>query len=249
MANIFDIGLVFTQIPRLLEYLPMTLEITILSMIIGIVFGMVLAVFKIRRTPVLYRLTTIFVSFTRGTPLLVQLYITYYGIPIILKYYNYFNGTNYNVNSIPSLLFVLVAFSLNEAAFNSENIRGAIQSIDKGQLEAAHSLGMTSFQVLRRVIIPEAFVVALPNLGNALIGLLKGTSLAFVCSVVEMTAQGQIIAGNDYRYFEVYISLAIIYWALTILIEQGIRFIEKRISIPNVISEKTLKRGELYDTN
>jgi len=78
MANIFDIKLVFTQIPRFLEYLPMTLEITILSMIIGIVFGMVLAVFKIRRTPVLYRLTTIFVSFTRGTPLLVQLYITYF---------------------------------------------------------------------------------------------------------------------------------------------------------------------------
>ena len=147
------------------------------------------------------------------------------------------------MNSIPSLLFVLVAFSLNEAAYNSENIRAAIQSIEKGQIEAAHSLGMTSFQVLKRVLLPEAFVVALPTLGNALIGLLKGTSLAFVCSVVEITAQGKILAGSSYRYFEVYVSLAIIYWVLTIIIEQGIKFIEKRISIPDVIQNQVTKES------
>jgi len=243
MPNIFDIKLVFTQIPELLKYLPVTLEITILSMILGLIIGLILAMIKIKQIPVLYRISAIFVSFTRGTPILVQLYLTYYGIPIFLKYYNYYNGTNYNLNSIPSLLFVLVAFSLNEAAYNSENIRAAIQSIDKGQIEAAHSLGMTSFQVLKRVLLPEAFVVALPTLGNALIGLLKGTSLAFVCSVVEITAQGKILAGSSYRYFEVYVSLAIIYWVLTIIIEQGIKFIEKRISIPDVIQNQVTKES------
>lgn len=149
------------------------------------------------------------------------------------------------MNSIPSLLFVLVAFSLNEAAYNSESIRAAIQSIEKGQVEAAHSLGMTSLQVLRRIIIPEAFVVALPTLGNALIGLLKGTSLAFVCSVVEITAQGKILAGANYRYFEVYVSLAIIYWVLTIIIEQIIKFLEKRISIHDVIQVRVPKEEVL----
>ena len=243
MPNIFDIKLVFTQIPELLKYLPVTLEITILSMILGLIIGLILAMIKIKQIPVLYRISAIFVSFTRGTPILVQLYLTYYGIPIFLKYYNYYNGTNYNLNSIPSLLFVLVAFSLNEAAYNSENIRAAIQSIEKGQIEAAHSLGMTSFQVLKRVLLPEAFVVALPTLGNALIGLLKGTSLAFVCSVVEITAQGKILAGSSYRYFEVYVSLAIIYWVLTIIIEQGIKFIEKRISIPDVIQNQVTKES------
>jgi len=243
MPNIFDIKLVFTQIPELLKYLPVTLEITILSMVLGLIIGLILAMIKIKQIPVLYRISAIFVSFTRGTPILVQLYLTYYGIPIFLKYYNYYNGTNYNLNSIPSLLFVLVAFSLNEAAYNSENIRAAIQSIEKGQIEAAHSLGMTSFQVLKRVLLPEAFVVALPTLGNALIGLLKGTSLAFVCSVVEITAQGKILAGSSYRYFEVYVSLAIIYWVLTIIIEQGIKFIEKRISIPDVIQNQVTKES------
>ena len=245
MPNIFDFKLVFTQIPELLKYLPMTLEITILSMILGLIIGLVLAMIKIKQIPVLKRITAIFVSFIRGTPIIVQLYITYYGIPILLKYYNYYNGTNYNLNSIPSLLFVLVAFSLNEAAYNSENIRAAIQSIEKGQIEAAHSLGMTSLQVLRRIIIPEAFVVALPTLGNALIGLLKGTSLAFVCSVVEITAQGKILAGANYRYFEVYVSLAIIYWILTIIIEQIIKFLEKIISIPDVIQARFAKEEVL----
>lgn len=247
MPNIFDVKLVFTQIPRLLAYLPVTLEITLLSMIFGILLGLVLAIFKMNRTPVLYRFTTTFVSFIRGTPLLVQLYITYYGIPIILRYINYYNGTNYNIDGIPPLLFVLITFTLNEAAYDSETIRAAIQSVDKGQIEAANSLGMTTFQVLRRIIIPEAFAVALPNLGNALINLMKGTSLAFVCSVVEITAQGKIIAGNNYRYFEVYISLAIIYWGLTIIIEQLIKVIEKRISIP--IIAKEYKGGELFDRN
>ena len=245
MPNIFDFKLVFTQIPELLKYLPMTLEITILSMIFGLIIGLMVAIVKIRQIPVLKRVVAVFVSFTRGTPIIVQLYLTYYGIPILLKYYNYYNGTNYNLNNIPSLLFVLVAFSLNEGAYNSESIRAAIQSIDKGQIEAAHSLGMTSLQVLKRITIPEAFVVALPTLGNALISLLKGTSLAFVCSVVEMTAQGKILAGSNYRYFEVYVSLAIIYWVLTIIIEQIIRFVEKRMSIPDSIQNQIAKEGFL----
>lgn len=106
------------------------------------------------------------------------------------------------------------------------------EALPKGQIEAANALGMTYFQALRRVILPEAIVVALPSLGNSFIGLIKGTSLAFVCAVVEMTAAGKIIAGRTYRYFEVYVSLAIIYWIITIIVEQGIKLIEKKIRIP-----------------
>lgn len=233
MPTIFDIKLVFTQIPALLEYLPVTLLITAFSMIAGVILGFVIAVIRIKRLWLLNSSAGVFVSFIRGTPLIVQLYLTYYGIPILLKYYNYYNQTDYSVNNIPSLLFVLLAFSLNEAAYNSESIRAALLSVDKKQVEAAQSLGMTPLQVLRRVTIPEAFVVALPTLGNALIGLLKGTSLAFVCSVIELTARGKILASSNYRYFEVYVSLALIYWALTIIIEALINVIEARIRIPD----------------
>lgn len=125
---------------------------------------------------------------------------------------------------------------LSELYYNADDdaevIRASLESVPKGQIEAANALGMTYFQALRRVILPEAIVVALPSLGNSFIGLIKGTSLAFVCAVVEMTAAGKIIAGRTYRYFEVYVSLAIIYWIITIIVEQGIKLIEKKIRIP-----------------
>lgn len=230
MPKLIDFKMIFTNIPQLLQYLPITLGIVFLSMIVGLLFGLVIALVRMKRVPILSPLLTFFVSFIRGTPLLVQLYLSYYGVPIALRYVNYYNHTNFNINGIPAFLFVFIAFAINESAYNSENIRGALQSVDHGEIEAAESLGMTSFQVLRRITIPEALIVALPTLGNQFIGLIKGTSLAFVAGVVEMTAAGQIIAGRNFRYFEIYLSLAIIYWVLTIVTELLIRLIEKRVN-------------------
>lgn len=232
MGKIFDINAVFSSIPSLLKVLPVSLEITIISMIVSLFLGLLFAIVRMKKIPVLSQIIVVFISFIRGTPMIVQLYLTYNGIPLLLKAINAQYGTSYNINAVPAMLFVLVTFSFNEAAYNSETIRSALQSVNKGQIEAAESLGMTYFQVLRRVIIPEALVVAIPPLGNALIGLLKGTSLAFVAGVIEMTAQGKIISGSTFRFFEVYLALAVIYWALTILIEQGIRMLEKKFSIP-----------------
>ena len=233
MGEIFSVKTVFTNIPKILRYLPVTIEITVLATVFGLLLALLIAIVKIKRTPVLRQIAAVYVSFMRGTPIIVQLYLIYYGIPMVLKYINYIKGTDFNTNGIPAIIFVVIAFSLNEAAYNSESIRAAIQSVDKGQLEAAKSLGMTYFQMLKRVIIPEAVVVALPTLGNALINLMKGTSLAFVCAVVEMTAEGKILAGRNYRYFESYISLAIIYWILTILMERGLAAVEKKFSLPD----------------
>ena len=244
MPNIIDFGLIFTQIPTLLAYLPVTLFITIFSMLLGVILGLIIAIVKMNKIPVLTQIAAVFVSFIRGTPLLVQLYLSFYGIPILLRYINYFYDTNFNMNGLPPMLFVLIAFSFNEAAYNSETIRAALQSVNKGQIEAAQSLGMTYGQLLRRIVIPEAFIVALPNLGNTLIGLLKGTSLAFVCSVTEMTGRGKTLAGHSYRYFEVYISLALIYWALTILIELLVKYLEKRLTISDDKNTPSYRKGK-----
>lgn len=243
MPKLIDFKMILTNIPQLLRYLPITLAIVALSMIVGLIFALIIALIRLKKVPGLSQLFTVLVSFVRGTPLLVQLYLSYYGIPIALRYWNYYNHTNYNINHIPAFLFVFIAFAINEAAYNSENIRGALLSVDRGEIEAAESLGMTGIQILRRITIPEALVVALPTLGNQFISLIKGTSLAFVAGVVEMTAEGQIIAGRNYRYFEVYLSLAIIYWVLTVITEVIIRLIEKRINrfraTQNVITAKT----------
>lgn len=237
MANLFDFGLVFEQIPKLLEFLPMTIQLTLLSLVIGWSVGLLIALVKIKQIPVLKRIASVYVSIVRGTPIIVQLYITYFGIPIALKYINYYFNLNLNINDVPALVYAIVALGLNQAAFDSETIRAAFQSVDKGQLEAAHSLGMTGFQTFRRCLFPQALKVALPPLGNSLISLIKGTSLAFTCSIVEMTAQAKILAGRSYRYFEAYCSLAIIYFVLTLIVEFIFKIIEKKISIPDDISD------------
>ena len=232
MENIFDIRLVFSQIPAILQYLPVTLELAIVSMIVSMVLGLPLALIKIKRIPVLTQFSNLYISLIRGTPVLVQLYVVYFGIPLLLRYINQQHGTSYNVNGIPAIVYAFVALAINQSAYNAEILRGSLQSVDKGQIEAANALGMTYGQALGRIILPEAFLVALPSLGNSFISLIKGTSLAFVASVIEMTAQGKIIAGRSYRYFEVYVSLAIIYWVITILFEQIINYAEKKLRIP-----------------
>ncbi|MFC4652383.1 amino acid ABC transporter permease [Lactococcus nasutitermitis] len=215
----------------IIKEIPTSLIITVIAMILGLVLGLLLALVRINKIPILNQLRALFVSFIRGTPIIVQLYLTYTGIPLILKAINMNYGTSFNVNSIPAMLFVIITFGLNEAAYGSETIRAAIQSVDNGQLEAAKSLGMTNFQVFTRVTFKEALTVATAPLGNALIGLLKSTSLAFIAGVVEMTAQAQIIGGSNFRQFETYCALALVYWPICIIFELLIRLIERNLEI------------------
>ena len=236
MGKLFDFELVFTQIPELLKKLPITLELALLAMLLGLALGLLMAVIKIKKVPVLCQITNFLISLVRGTPVIVQLYIAFFGLPMTFKYFNQQFGTNLAVAEIPGFVYAVAALGLNESAYCAEIIRSALQSVNEGQIEAATALGMTYLQALRRIILPEAIEVALPTLGNSMISIIKSTSLAFTCAVVEITAQGKILAGKTYRYFEAYVSLAIIYWVLTIIIEQGIRFIEKKIKIPDQVA-------------
>ena len=240
MAKLFDFRAVLKQIPEILRYLPVTLQLAIISMILGLLLGLLIAVVKMKKIPVASQIANIYVSFIRGTPIIVQLYIAYFGIPMLFKYMNMEYGTSFEINSISGIVCAILVLSINESAYNAEIIRAALLSVGRGQIEAASALGMTYFQSLRRIILPEAIVVALPGIGNSFIGLIKGTSLAFTCAVVEMTAQGRIIGGRSYRYFEVYVSLALIYWLITIIIEQLIKFLEKKAQIPDKV--ETIKK-------
>jgi polar amino acid transport system permease protein len=236
MTKLFDFKLVFEQIPELLKYLPITLELALLAMFLGMILGLILAVIKIRQVPVLKHVATFFISAIRGTPILVQLYIAYFGIPMFFKWLNYRYGTDFRVANIDGFVYAVVALGINQSAYNAEIIRAALLSVGEGQIEAATALGMNYPQTLLRIIFPEAVVVALPSLGNSLISVIKGTSLAFTCAVVEMTAQGKIMGGRTYRNFEVYVSLAIIYWLITIIIEKGLGFVEKKLQIPEQVA-------------
>lgn len=233
MNKLFDVSIMLSEIPQILVYLPVTMELAIVSFAVSLVFGLAIALVKKNEIPVFKQLATIFISIIRGTPIIVQLYVTYFGIPLILKAVNLKFGTAYNVNGIPSIIYAFIALALNESAFNAEIIRGALNSVGQGQVEACRALGMTTWQTLKRVVIPEALTVAFPSLINSFIGLIKGTSLAFTCAVVEMTAQAKILGGRNFRYFEAYVALAVIYWFITFILEQVSKYTEKRLSIPD----------------
>lgn len=230
-GKIFSPRAVFDAVPQILGKLPTTIGLTLLGAVFGLVLGLIFAIVKIRRVPVLYRIQALFVSFLRGTPILVQLLLSYYGIPMLLRKINLEFGLDWNIDSVPASVFVVTAFAFNEAAYASETIRAAIQSVNAGEIEAARSLGMTETQVYRRVIIPNAAVIATPTLINSLIGLTKGTSLAFNAGITEMFYQAQIISGNDYRYFERYVAVSLIYWGISFLIENAGRGVENALAI------------------
>lgn len=177
-GKLFSLRSVFDGIPRIVQQLPTTIMLTI-GGALWLGFGASFAIVKINRVKILYPLQAFFVSFLKGTPILVQLMLTYYGIPLALKALNQQWGTGLNINAIPAAAFAIVAFAFNEAAYASETIRAAILSVNPGEIEAARSLGMTRAQVYRRVIIPNAAVVATPTLINSLIGLTKGNISSF----------------------------------------------------------------------
>jgi polar amino acid transport system permease protein len=233
-SPMFDMLLIFERVPPILEYLPITLYIATFSMVISLAIAFLAAIVKVKQLPVLRHIVNVYVSFTRGTPIVIQLYATLYGIPMALKSLGVDTGF---INEIPRITFALVALALNDAAYSSEAIRAAIQAVDKGQIEAAHSIGMSTWQTLRRIIIPESLVIALPSLGNAYISMIKGTSLVFTVSVVEMTRKGQLIAQIDYRYFEMYVTLAIIYWVITFIVSKLLNIWERFLKCDERVSK------------
>ncbi|CCK20218.1 amino acid ABC transporter permease [Pseudolactococcus laudensis] len=229
--KIFNWNAFISAFKPIISRVPTSFIITLIAMAIGLVLGLLLALIKLNRIPVLDQIRALAVSFIRGTPIYVQLLLTYTGIPLILKAINLNYGTAYNINDISPMLFVILTFAFNEAAYNSETIRAAIESVDVGQIEAAKSLGMTNFQVFKRVTLLEAATVAVAPLGNALMGLLKGTSLAFVAGVIEMTAEAKIIGGSSFRVFESYLAVALVYWAINLVFENLIRLLERKLQI------------------
>lgn len=229
MPDIFNPSYIIQDIPAILRGLPVTLEIVLFAAIVGWVFGLLLALVKMHRIPVLYQICGVFVSFTRGTPELVQLFLAFYGIPVVLQYTNYYWGTGISINGIPKMLFVLVAFTNIMAAYSAESFRATLEGVDKGQMEAALSTGLSKFDAYRKIVLPQALVVAVPSLGAQFVSMLKGTSLAFVVSVVDMTSAGQLAASRTYRYLEMYIALAALYWILSGLFSVLFRVLEKRL--------------------
>nr|WP_232337331.1 amino acid ABC transporter permease [Deinococcus arboris] len=204
-------------LPTLLAATPVTLAYALAAMLLGLPLGFLVALARLSRWSGLRGLSSVFVSFIRGTPLLVQIFVIYYGLPSL--------GITLN-----PLAGGVIALTLNAAAYLSETIRAAILSIPRGQREAAISLGLSPSQTMRLVVLPQAARVALPSLSNTLIGLVKDTSLVSVITVVELLRSAQLVIARTFEPFGPYLAAALIYWALSSLLELVQRLLERRFA-------------------
>ena len=208
---------------NLLRGASVTLELTVFSASLGMIGGSLMAFARISPYLPLRWLSRFYVDFFRGTPLLVQIFMLYFGLPAL------FQGLGFNF-SLERLPAAIAALSLNASAYSAEIVRGGIQSVDKGQWEASQSLGMSYVQTMRYVIFPQAFRRMLPPLGNEFITLLKDTSLVAVIGFEELFREGQLIVATTYRAFEIYAAVALIYLALTLLSSRAFSWLEERLN-------------------
>ena len=205
----------FPQI--LLQGIKVTLPLTAVSFFFALIISVIVAMIQYADIPVLKQICRFYIWIIRGTPLLVQLYVIFYGLPSVGIY----------LDAWTSAIFVL---SFNEGAYMAETVRGALESIPVGQVEAGQCVGLSYLQIMWHIVLPQAFKVAFPSLSNSLIGLLKETSLATTITITEMIRQAQIINSRYYETLGLYCEVAIIYLAFCTILTWIQRAAEKRLN-------------------
>ena len=222
-------GNVFTWLPQLLAATPLTLVLTLVAGVFGLIFGTLLALARLSESLILSVPANLFMFVMRGTPLLVQLYLIYYGMGQILP------GTWVRHSFLWPYLregfsYAIIALSMNQAAYNGEVLRGAIRSIPKGQIEASVAIGMTGMQILRRVRLPLAFRDCLPVLTSDIIILLKSTALVSTITVLELMGTARMIQRESLQIYEPLIACGLVYFAVVIVLTNIMRPIEARLT-------------------
>lgn len=227
MEKPFDPSFIIRVLPDLLPFLGVTFEIMTGTIIAGLALGFVLARAKLSANKATRSAASGVISAFRCTPSIVMLFIMFYGLPKIAEVVF---GTD--INDWPKTVFVVCALGLLFSASAAEIMRSSYNAVDRGQTEAAVTAGLTPFQAFYRIVLPQAFVVALPNLGNSLIALLKEGSLAYTIGLIDIMGEGNMVIQRNYGAYalETYIALAVIYWILTIAIEQLFKKLEAHYS-------------------
>ncbi|QUS37296.1 amino acid ABC transporter permease [Falsirhodobacter algicola] len=210
-----DLDFMLGLVPILLGYLPLTLFMAAAGMVCALILGCLLAMERVARIPVLDAVVVLFISFFRGTPLLVQLFLFYYGLPQVMPV----------LRGITGVEAAIIGLTLHFSAYMAESIRAAVLGVDRSQWEAAEAVGMTRIQMMGRIILPQAARVAAPTLVNYFIDMIKSTSLAFTLGVTEMMGATQKAAAGSFLYFEAFIVVAVIYW----IVVEALSVVQRRI--------------------
>ena len=209
---------VIDYIPALLQGLYYTLLVSVVGLVIGFVLGAIFGLGRISRSKIVYGISTAYIELLRGTPVLVQAILIYFALPLIIGF------------NIPSLTAGIIVIGLNSGAYIAEIVRGAVQSVEKGQMEAGRSLGLSQHLTMRYVIWPQAFKRMIPPLGNQFIISIKDTSLLSVILVPELIFQGRLVASNHFNAVEIYTTVAIFYLVITLTLSKVLNIMEKRLT-------------------
>lgn len=215
----FSVDLIMESIPLLMTGAAITVEITVLSIALGIIIGLFAGIARISSFKPIKYAAAVYVDFFRGTPLLVQIFIIYFALPVLTG------------QRIDPFVAAITACGINSGAYVAEIFRAGIESVDKGQMEAGRSLGMTWIQTMAYIIVPQAFRRVIPPLGNEFIALLKDSSLVSVIGFEELTRRGQLIIARTYGALEIWLSVAVIYLVMTLTISRLVAYLEKRCRI------------------
>lgn len=214
----FDFSLIVDSLPLLLQGAVVTIEITAIAVGLGLVFGLITSICRLSRVRALEILAACYVNIIRGTPMLVQIFLIYFALPMVIG------------ERINPFIAAVAACSVNSGAYVSEIFRAGIQSVDNGQMEAGRSLGLSWGQTMFYIILPQAFKNVIPPLGNEFISMTKETSLVSVIGFEELTRRGQLIIAKTYGSFEIWMTVAAIYLIMTLGIAWLVSYLEKRFA-------------------
>ena len=213
----FDFGFVIGLIPIMMKYLVVTLKMSFLALLLGLVVAIIIAFIVDAKVPVLSKLSNVYISFFRGTPLVAQMFFIYFGLIQIIP----------GLKGLDAFDAVVIVLGLNSSAYFSESLRGAISSVDKGQMEACYAFGMTYTQAMVRVVLPQAIRVAIPAMMNTFADIVKGSSLAFTIGVTEIMSTAQSEAAVTYKYLEAFTCVIIIFWSINLFLT----FLQRKLEI------------------
>ncbi|MFD2830198.1 amino acid ABC transporter permease [Corticicoccus populi] len=221
-----DIKYMIEILPRFISVIPVTALIITAAAVLGLILSIAVTIVRLKKIPVLSTLAEIYISFSRSIPILLQLFLFYFGLPVLFQQFGI------NVTAVEAVFAAVLCLIIYNGAYMSEILRPAFLSLDRGQMEAADSLGYTPFQKFRKIILPQVTPVALPGIGNAVIHLIHDSSLVFAIGVVDIMGLANIIGAESYGLYqlEVFLAVALIYWVISMISEQIIKYLENRRS-------------------
>lgn len=211
-------------LPRFFSVIPITAFIIAVSFSLGLLLSIVVTIVRVKKVPVLNPVMDIYLSFTRSAPILLQLFLFYFGLPVLLQSFGV------AVTSVEAVAAAIACLVFYNGAFMSEILRPAYLAIDKGQFEAADSLGYTRWQKFTRITMPQIIPIALPGITNAMIHLIHDSSLVFAIGVVDIMGLANIIGSETYGLYqvEVFLTVAVIYWVISLVFEQLVKLFDRR---------------------